>query len=327
MYANPSSSVAGTPFSVKDILNLADNSGFNVDTHFIMYQAHNLDKVLFSDDLASCNDHLTNPVIKFSAGSSSFHNSFVSSIPHISSNNSAVPLTSPHVQSLSHLCPPFPGAEDLTYNGNESENQLHQVAGQDQMNNLKMNNSGGIFDTHDEKVTSRGSASDCMQQRQHRTKRKPRVLFSQAQVYELERRFKQQRYLSAPEREHLANMLKLTSTQVKIWFQNRRYKCKRQRQDKTIELTTASLHHPPRRVAIPVLVRDGKPCPPMPPGPVATGSYNSYNPYATGYPNNSTIISGTSYTQNMLAPMTQSAPTNYMPAGTQQLHHQDVRAW
>ncbi|XP_006756733.1 PREDICTED: homeobox protein Nkx-2.3 [Myotis davidii] len=64
-----------------------------------------------------------------------------------------------------------------------------------------------------------------------RSRRKPRVLFSQAQVFELERRFKQQRYLSAPEREHLASSLKLTSTQVKIWFQNRRYKCKRQRQD------------------------------------------------------------------------------------------------
>lgn len=62
-----------------------------------------------------------------------------------------------------------------------------------------------------------------------RSRRKPRVLFSQAQVFELERRFKQQRYLSAPEREHLASSLKLTSTQVKIWFQNRRYKCKRQR--------------------------------------------------------------------------------------------------
>ncbi|XP_016075325.1 PREDICTED: homeobox protein Nkx-2.3, partial [Miniopterus natalensis] len=67
-----------------------------------------------------------------------------------------------------------------------------------------------------------------------RSRRKPRVLFSQAQVFELERRFKQQRYLSAPEREHLASSLKLTSTQVKIWFQNRRYKCKRQRQDKSL---------------------------------------------------------------------------------------------
>ena len=50
--------------------------------------------------------------------------------------------------------------------------------------------------------------------RQQRTRRKPRVLFSQAQVFELERRFKQQRYLSAPERDALAGVLKLTSTQV-----------------------------------------------------------------------------------------------------------------
>lgn len=34
------------------------------------------------------------------------------------------------------------------------------------------------------------------------------------QVYELERRFKQQKYLSAPEREHLASLIHLTPTQV-----------------------------------------------------------------------------------------------------------------
>ncbi|VDL92488.1 unnamed protein product [Schistocephalus solidus] len=69
-------------------------------------------------------------------------------------------------------------------------------------------------------------------------KRKPRILFSQVQVYELERRFNQQRYLSAPEREQLALLLKMSSQQVKIWFQNRRYKLKRQLQDKSLELAT-----------------------------------------------------------------------------------------
>ncbi|CAH0384581.1 unnamed protein product [Bemisia tabaci] len=63
-------------------------------------------------------------------------------------------------------------------------------------------------------------------------RRKRRVLFTQAQVYELERRFKQQKYLSAPEREHLASLIHLTPTQVKIWFQNHRYKCKRQQKEK-----------------------------------------------------------------------------------------------
>lgn len=118
------------------------------------------------------------------------------------------------------------------------------------------------------------------------------MLFSQAQVLALERRFKQQRYLSAPEREHLASALQLTSTQVKIWFQNRRYKCKRQRQDKSLELASHPLA--PRRVAVPVLVRDGKPClgpgAPALPGPYGgvAGPYSCYSgyagaPYGAGY--------------------------------------------
>ncbi|XP_030410176.1 homeobox protein Nkx-2.4 [Gopherus flavomarginatus] len=97
-------------------------------------------------------------------------------------------------------------------------------------------------------------------------RRKRRVLFSQAQVYELERRFKQQKYLSAPEREHLASMIHLTPTQVKIWFQNHRYKMKRQAKDKATqqlqqETSLCQQQPSPRRVAVPVLVKDGKPCP------------------------------------------------------------------
>uniref|UniRef100_A0A146L5V2 Homeobox protein zampogna n=2 Tax=Lygus hesperus TaxID=30085 RepID=A0A146L5V2_LYGHE len=60
-------------------------------------------------------------------------------------------------------------------------------------------------------------------------KKRCRAAFSHAQVYELERRFSQQRYLSGPERADLAHTLKLTETQVKIWFQNRRMKWKKDR--------------------------------------------------------------------------------------------------
>ncbi|XP_019966388.1 NK2 homeobox 2b [Paralichthys olivaceus] len=87
--------------------------------------------------------------------------------------------------------------------------------------------------------------------------RKRRVLFSKAQTFELERRFRQQRYLSAPEREHLAGMIRLTPNQVKIWFQNHRYKMKRARTERSLEALQLL---PARRVAIPVLVQDGKPC-------------------------------------------------------------------
>ena len=45
-------------------------------------------------------------------------------------------------------------------------------------------------------------------------KKRSRAAFSHAQVYELERRFSHQRYLSGAERADLAQALKLTETQV-----------------------------------------------------------------------------------------------------------------
>uniref|UniRef100_A0A7E4VQY6 Homeobox domain-containing protein n=1 Tax=Panagrellus redivivus TaxID=6233 RepID=A0A7E4VQY6_PANRE len=77
-----------------------------------------------------------------------------------------------------------------------------------------------------------------IQLRTQQNKRKPRVLFTQVQVAKLEERFKKQKYVSAHEREELANLLGLTPTQIKIWFQNRRYKCKRLDQDRNLQLTT-----------------------------------------------------------------------------------------
>uniref|UniRef100_A0A8C2Z8V7 NK2 homeobox 4 n=1 Tax=Cyclopterus lumpus TaxID=8103 RepID=A0A8C2Z8V7_CYCLU len=96
-------------------------------------------------------------------------------------------------------------------------------------------------------------------------RRKRRVLFSQAQVYELERRFKQQKYLSAPEREHLAGLIHLSPNQVKIWFQNHRYKLKRQTKDKQPPQqdgsgggVCATTHR--SSSASPVLSKNGKGC-------------------------------------------------------------------
>nr|XP_015809179.2 homeobox protein Nkx-2.5 [Nothobranchius furzeri] len=150
-----------------------------------------------------------------------------------------------------------------------------------------------------------------------RRRRKPRVLFSQAQVYELERRFKQQRYLSAPERDHLAGVLKLTPTQVKIWFQNRRYKCKRQRQDQSLEMVSLP---PARRVSVPVLVRDGKPCmadsaaynPPYSVGSINHFPYNNYPTALSSYPSPGC---STSYTYPGASMQGPAGNGNYMNLG------------
>jgi hypothetical protein len=72
-------------------------------------------------------------------------------------------------------------------------------------------------------------------------KKRSRAAFSHSQVYELERRFSIQKYLSGPERSDLAHRLKLSETQVKIWFQNRRYKTKRKHIQ--TELMTSFTHH------------------------------------------------------------------------------------
>ena len=85
-------------------------------------------------------------------------------------------------------------------------------------------------------------------------KRKRRVLFSQQQVLELEKRFDKSRYLNAQDRDQLAHSLSLTSTQVKIWFQNHRYKTKKASKEKSStncsdsgdeqQTTPTSNHHP-----------------------------------------------------------------------------------
>ncbi|NXU98335.1 VEX1 protein, partial [Cettia cetti] len=58
-----------------------------------------------------------------------------------------------------------------------------------------------------------------------------RTKFSAAQLQELERSFREQRYIGAGEKRRLAAVLNLSQSQIKTWFQNRRMKFKRQTQD------------------------------------------------------------------------------------------------
>ncbi|NP_001079154.1 homeobox protein zampogna [Xenopus laevis] len=115
------------------------------------------------------------------------------------------------------------------------------------------------------------------------SKKRSRAAFSHAQVYELERRFSLQRYLSGPERADLAASLKLTETQVKIWFQNRRYKTKR----KLIATQTApkSSLVPTRKVAVRVLVKDDQRqyCPEDMLSPSLLSLYHAYQYYPYMY--------------------------------------------
>uniref|UniRef100_S4RC35 H6 family homeobox 1 n=1 Tax=Petromyzon marinus TaxID=7757 RepID=S4RC35_PETMA len=87
-------------------------------------------------------------------------------------------------------------------------------------------------------------------------KKKTRTVFSRSQVFQLESTFDMKRYLSSAERAGLAASLHLTETQVKIWFQNRRNKWKRQLAAELEAANLAQVSAAHRLVRVPVLYRD-----------------------------------------------------------------------
>ena len=65
------------------------------------------------------------------------------------------------------------------------------------------------------------------QRQTSKKRRKSRTAFTNHQIYELEKRFLYQKYLSPADRDQIAQQLGLTNAQVITWFQNRRAKLKR----------------------------------------------------------------------------------------------------
>ncbi|XP_016111095.1 homeobox protein HMX3 [Sinocyclocheilus grahami] len=113
---------------------------------------------------------------------------------------------------------------------------------------------GGVRESteaEDEEAVLEDSDSD--EQKKLCRKKKTRTVFSRAQVFQLESTFDLKRYLSSSERAGLAAALQLSETQLKIWFQNRRNKWKRQI---SAELEAASHGHAQRIVRVPVLYHE-----------------------------------------------------------------------
>ncbi|KAG8178873.1 hypothetical protein JTE90_018567 [Oedothorax gibbosus] len=263
--------VKPSSFSVRDILDLPSPKSFSFPTSGTSTLENLPDQLpygttsyggIFSDHFAR---FLPNASEDFSA-----YNLQLDALPNAPptgndvqidpSSRVTVPQPLPHPSSASSGVttkpPPNDNLEDYSSDSEEGSidicSRVLDDNGQTSSSHCKVSSNCTSDSEKDEEESSNNKD-------QPQKKRKRRVLFSKSQTYELERRFRQQRYLSAPEREHLASIIRLTPTQVKIWFQNHRYKAKRARQEKGLELNPLPS---PRRVAVPVLVRDGKPCQP-----------------------------------------------------------------
>lgn len=72
-------------------------------------------------------------------------------------------------------------------------------------------------------------------------KRKSRTAFTNKQIFELEKKFLYQRYLTPADRDDLAEKLDLSGAQVITWFQNRRAKSKRDTEEMSKDMQTAKI--------------------------------------------------------------------------------------
>ena len=114
-------------------------------------------------------------------------------------------------------CDTAKSSETFTYGDHDTE-----LGSDDVIDSLDLDSKDGDPDSH-----SGGGKS-----------RRARTAFTYEQLVALENKFKQTRYLSVCERLNLALSLNLTETQVKIWFQNRRTKWKKQNPGQDINAPT-----------------------------------------------------------------------------------------
>lgn len=116
--------------------------------------------------------------------------------------------------------------DNIQYKYSQSQEANAQLQQHQQYSNLKLseNNSSGLTQGL---VQTSSFYLDSDVNKVKRKVKKSRVLFSQWQINELEKLFKKQKYVTSNERDLISKRLRLNPNQVKIWFQNRRYKIKK----------------------------------------------------------------------------------------------------
>ncbi|XP_075071265.1 homeobox protein vex1-like [Mixophyes fleayi] len=99
-----------------------------------------------------------------------------------------------------------------------------------------------------EQETCQNSSSDSLKSpgslSEEETTSRSRTKFTDQQLLELEKSFKDHKYIGSSEKKRLSKVLKLSETQIKTWFQNRRMKFKRQSQDARVEAFFSGVYLP-----------------------------------------------------------------------------------
>lgn len=92
----------------------------------------------------------------------------------------------------------------------------------------------------DDRGDKRNEAGRLFGKQPPKKKRKSRTAFTNHQIYELEKRFLYQKYLTPADRDDIAQSLGLSNAQVITWFQNRRAKLKRDLEELKNDVTATT---------------------------------------------------------------------------------------
>ncbi len=195
--------------------------------------------------------HLTGPITPPSVGMA--HGS---ALVHAHRSPSPTPVTStagqpPHPTTSTHRPPSVsPPSSPIVDDDDKSDVEDMDITIKDDDEEEGDHKEGTSSPSSATSDHNRGDPLD----EKNRRKKKTRTVFSRSQVFQLESTFEMKRYLSSSERAGLAASLHLTETQVKIWFQNRRNKWKRQL---AAELEAANMAHAAQRmVRVPILYHE-----------------------------------------------------------------------